>query len=632
MITVEEVDDNFMKRNIIVLLFLFLSSLAWSQETKLAQQYFRDGEYEKSAQLYKKLYEEKNFNDYYFKYYFNSLLNLGAYEEAEVAIKKAIKKRPQDTHLLVRQGALLERRFENEKAKKLYDKAIRELTNNRTQILRTANVFSELTKYDYALKVYERGVELSKNVQLYASNLAELHRRSGNEKKMIEYYLLYASTNASSLKYVKQVLQRQYSDSLGIYLKEQLFQRIQEEPEEILYVDLLAWVYVQDKEYNKALRQMIALDRRMNEEGSRVFDLAVVAEKDKDFTTAIKAYQYITDHKNESNPYFLQAKRKQLSCRIEQLNTEGSLPKEELLKIREAFDATLASLGTNMRTAEISLEKAIFEAYYMNRTDLAIEILEELIGRRGLDENIKARAKLELGDYYLIIGKIWDGSLLFSQVDKAFQEGYYGELARFKNAKLSYFNGDFEWAKIQLDVLKRSTSKLISNDAIDLSVFISENIGMDSTEVPLQMYASAELNALQHKYKASFATLDSIAFLYPNHELEDDIWYLRANIYRSQHDYQNAEIFYKKVVENHADDIRGDNAMFELAELYENQLQQAEKALQLYERIFMDFPNSTFAIEARERYRTLSDKVVPKTDELDKMSKEVLFMRGYNAD
>jgi tetratricopeptide (TPR) repeat protein len=597
-----------MYRSLVVTIFLFfIVSLTWAQETKLAQQYFRDGEYEKSAQLYKKLYEEKNYNDYYFKYYFNSLLNLGAYEEAEEAIKKAIKKRPQETHLLVRQGALLERRFENEKAEKLYDKAIKALTNNRMQIVRTANVFNELTKYEYALKVYERGVELSDDVQLYASNLAELYRRTGNEKKMIEYYLLYAGSNANSLKYVKQVLQRQYSDSLGIYLKEVLFQRIQEKPDELFYVDLLSWVYVQGKEYNKALRQMIALDRRMNEEGFRVFDLAEIAEKDKDYATAIKAYQYIVDNKSENNPYFMQAKRKQLSCRIEQLNSEGSLPKEELLKIRDAFDAALTTLGTNNRTAEISLEKAIFEAYYMNRTDLAIDILEELISRRGLDENVKARAKLELGDYYLISGEIWDGSLLFSQVDKTFQEGYFGELARFKNAKLSYYTGDFEWAKIQLDVLKRSTSKLISNDAIDLSVFISENIGLDSTQIPLQMYARAELDALQHKYESAFSALDSIAFLYPDHELEDDIWYLKANIYKGQHDYSNAELYYKKVIDKHIDDIRGDNALFQLAELYDNQLKQPAKAKELYERIFMDFSNSTFAIEARERYRALSD-------------------------
>jgi tetratricopeptide (TPR) repeat protein len=599
-----------------MLFFTVSAFLAHSQESKLAMQYYQDGEYEKAAALFNKLYEEKNYNDYYFRYYFNSLLNMEAYEEAEKAIEKAIKRNPDDTQLLVRQGALLERKDENQKAEKLYEKAIDKLSADRNQIIRTANVFHEMNKYDYALRVYEKGVKLTGDKALFAANLADLYQRQGDTDKMVHYYLVYSSRNANTLKYVKQVFQRQYSDSLEYQLKEQLFTLIQDNPDELLYVDLLAWVYIQGKQYDKALRQVTALDRRMDEDGGRVFELAGVAQKDKDFSTAIKAYQYITENKSENSPYYIESKRQQMSCRIELLNMEGTLPESELQKIRDGFEEILNTLGKNNRTAEISLEYAVFEAYYMNRLDRAIDILNELIERRGLNEQIRAQAKLELGDYYLITGEIWEGSLLYSQVDKDFQEGFLGELARFKNAKLSYYNGDFEWSKIQLDVLKRATSKLISNDAIDLSVFISENIGLDSTEIPLQMYASAELDALQHKYGSAFATLDSIAFLYPDHELEDDIWYLRANIYRSQRDYANAEVFYKKVIDKHVENIRGDNALYELAELYENQLKQPDKAIALYERIFMDFSNSTFAIESRKRYRALTE--------------EEKFMRGLN--
>lgn len=621
-----------MVRTLFIVIFVFAGICLSGQESKLAQQYFRDGEYEKSAQLYKKLYEQKNYNDYYFKYYFNSLLNLGDYKAAEKAIKSAIKRKPKDTQLLVRHGALLERQNNKSGAEKLYEKAIKKLSNNRTQIIQTASAFNELSRYDYALRVYERGIELSQDDALFASNLADLNRRVGNIDKMVRYYLIYAKRNVNSLRYVKQVFQRQYSDSLNYIIQEQLFTNIQEDPEELMYVDLLAWTYVQTKSYNKALRQLIALDRRMNEEGNRVFSMAAVAEKDKDYKTAIKAYKYIVEEKNESNPYYFESRRKELDCRIKQLNAAGELPEAELLMIREGFLESIATLGKSNRTAEISLEHAIFEAYYMNRLDLSTEILKELVSRTGLNDRIKAKAKLELGDYYLIIGEIWEGSLLYSQVDKDFQEGFLGEMARFKNAKLSYFNGDFEWAKIQLDVLKSSTSKLISNDAIDLSVFISENTGLDSIQVPLQMYANAELSTLQHKYENAFATLDSIAFLYPDHELEDDIWYLKANTYRNKRDFTNAEIFYKKVIDKHAEDIRGDNAMYELAELYENQLKQPAKAQELYEKIFMDFTDSTFAIESRKRYRSLSGNTIIENEDLDKMTKEELFMRGLKRE
>ena len=74
-----------------------------------------------------------------------------------------------------------------------------------------------------------------------------------------------------------------------------------------------------------------------------------------------------------------------------------------------------------------------------------------------------------------------------------------GEEARFRNAKLAYYRGDFEWTQTQLEALKSSTSELISNDAINLSVFIIDNLGMDTSETPMQMFAHAELLMYQNK-------------------------------------------------------------------------------------------------------------------------------------
>jgi len=605
-----------MIRILIIGVLLFMQGVVFGQESKLAQNYYNNGEYEKAAVLYQKLYKKHAYNDYYFRYYYNSLLNLGEYKNCEKIIKDAIKKKPQDLFLLVRQGTLYEKLDQQDKAEKLYEKAIKKLKNDRNQVIRLASAFSQLTKYEYALNVYEKGIKLIGDETIFSSSLAELYRRKGDIEQMIKYYLIYSKKNANSLKYVKQILQREYSDSLSLVLKNQLYENIQKDPEETTYIKLLGWVFIQNKEYSKALRQLISLDKRLEEDGKQVFEIAQIAEKDKDYNTAIKAYQYISEEKNLNNSYLLQSERNLLICMKNKLKDEGNLTEQELLNIKNKYIKTLDKLGVNNRTAYISIEYANFEAIYMNHLDPAIKILSELISRAGLNDRIKAKAKLDLGDYYLMSGEIWEGSLLYSQVDKDFQEGFLGEIARFKNAKLSYYNGDFEWSKIQLDVLKSATSKLISNDAIELSVFISENIGLDSTTIPLKMYANSELLAYQHKYDESFANLDSIAFLYPNHELEDDIWYLKAHLYLGLKDYENTVIYYKKIIDNHAEDIRGDNAMFELAQLYENILNKPEKANEIYEKIFIDYSNSTFAIEARKSYRALSE--------------QTKFMRGIN--
>jgi TolA-binding protein len=93
--------------------------------------------------------------------------------------------------------------------------------------------------------------------------------------------------------------------------------------------------------------------------------------------------------------------------------------------------------------------------------------------------------------------------------------------------------------------------------------------------------------------------------LYPEHGLQDDIKYARAQIAMKERKYETAEGLFLDIIENHKEEIRADNAMFELANLYEHQLNQPDKAMELYERIFIEFSGSTFSIEARKRYRFL---------------------------
>ena len=53
-------------------LFLFVSILAYSQEARLAQEYYNNGEFEKAAVLYEKL-SKSGKNDFYFNRYVESV-------------------------------------------------------------------------------------------------------------------------------------------------------------------------------------------------------------------------------------------------------------------------------------------------------------------------------------------------------------------------------------------------------------------------------------------------------------------------------------------------------------------------------------------------------------------------------
>jgi tetratricopeptide (TPR) repeat protein len=593
-------------RFILALVIIFFFSVTISaQDARLAQQYYRNGEYEKAAVLYEQLFEKNEQNDFYFDRYVESLLALEDFDNAEKVIKKQIRREPSNVKLYVTYGKLYERQYQDDKAMDQYRKAIDNLPRDRFSVIKLANAFSSLTKYELAIEAYEKGTQLLRDNQIFAYNLADLYRRKGDAEKMIEYYLNSLDANPSRLENLQTVFQRYLSEDDFLELQKQLYARIQDTPNVDYYPELLAWVFIQRKDYQNALRQVRALDRRLRENGARVYRLAQIAANDKDYDAAIEAYDYIVERKGAASSFYIDAKREGLRARRNKLVEGYDYTKEELQELEKQYEEFLNEFGRSKMTASIILELADLEAIYLNNLDKAVNLLTELINFPNVDPNLQGYAKLNLADYYLMEGEIWEATLLYSQVDKAFKEDILGHEARYRNAKLSYYHGDFQWAQAQFDVLKASTSKLIANDALDLSVFIMDNLGLDSTANPLHLYSEADLLVFQNRFEEAFQKLDTLLQEFPQHALEDDVLYLKARIYKKKRNYDKAAEMLQRIIEAHPEEIRADNALFELAELYETHLGDVEKAKTLYETLFIDYSGSTFAVEARKRYRRL---------------------------
>ncbi len=592
---------------ILPLLFLGLSfsTQVLAQDAKLAQQYYQDGEFEKAGVLFNKLYRQNENNSYYFNKYIDCLIAMEDYEACEKAVKKEIKRKPKNVDLLVTYGNIFERQYKDEEAKEQYEKAIKKLTGERFVITKLANAFIGLTKYDLAIETYEKGSKLLKNKNIFAYNLGDLYRRKGDTPKMIDGYLNSLAENPSRLNSLKTTFQRYLAEEDFDELQIQLYDRIQKSPDATYYPELLSWVFIQRKDYRNALRQVKALDNKLGENGGRVYRLAEIASNDKDYDTAILGYDYIITEKGKTSTYYIEAKRESLTCKRNRLVEGYEYTEADLRDIESKYETFLNEFGRNKTTATIIAELANLEAFYLNDLDKAIQLLNEMIKFPRLNPNVQARGKISLADFYLMQGEIWESTLLYSQVDKKYKDDILGHEARFRNAKLSYYAGDFQWAQTQFDVLKASTSKLIANDALDLSIFIMDNLGLDSIARPMQLYAQADLLVFQNRFDDAFLKLDTIQGQYPEHSLEDDIYYLKSGIYTKQRDYTSAISMLDAIIADHADGIRADNALFNLAEIYELHQVDLEKAKNLYEKIFIDYSDSTFAVEARKRFRKL---------------------------
>lgn len=598
-------------RNIVLALCCLIYLDGWGQESRLADQYFENGEYEKAAQLYLKMYSEQNAAEQYFERYIDCLAALERYDDAEQSLRKEIKRKPKAVFNYAKLGDVLKMQNKAEEAESAYSTAIKELPPDRYQINKLANVFLKSMDFELAVQVYDKGGKLVKDPEAFAFNLGDLYRQSGDFKKMTEQYLISLRSDPRRLSTMQMLFQRFLPEEEYGELQAQLFEMLIAYPEkEEVLTEMLAWSFLQQKDYKNALRQTKSLDTKLKEGGARVFNLGITAANERDYDAAIEAFRYITETSGQGSPYYYEAKKNLLKTQREKLVHSQDLKTQDLHILEQDYNIFINENNRSRQVAPLMIELAELQALHLHQLDTAIAILEEVILIPGIHLDVQSQAKMQLGDYYLINGNIWDATLLYSQVDKAYKDDPLGHEARFRNARLSYFKEDFEWAQAQFDVLKASTSKLIANDALDMSVFIMDNLGLDTNEVAMGMYARADLLVYQNKFDDAFKLLNELVDKFPNHTLVDDVLYLKGRIYLNQRNFEKAVQYFEKVVQDFPEDIRADNALFFLGEIYQGPLNDQGKAMAFYEKLFSDYSNSTFAIDARKRYRKIrGDKV-----------------------
>jgi tetratricopeptide (TPR) repeat protein len=203
------------------------------------------------------------------------------------------------------------------------------------------------------------------------------------------------------------------------------------------------------------------------------------------------------------------------------------------------------------------------------------------------------------------MGQPWESTLLYSQVEKSARETPIGYEAKLKNAKLSYFKGDFALAQDHLDILKLATTREIANDAISLSLLIKDNTMLDSNEVAMQRFAEVDLLIFQNKKHRAVQTLDSMRVQFPSHSLTDEILWRAANLKMELGAFDAAIQDLEQLSAGFGFDILGDDAMYLKGIIYEEHLKDREKAMEIYNHFLTSYPGSNYAAEVRKRFRVL---------------------------
>ena len=582
-----------------LVLILFFAVSGFSQTEQLAKNYFDRGDFEKALNIYEKLVKEEPGNPDYFFGLIATYQQLERFQKAEDLLKYKVNNTANAPHYLVELGHNYELQQKQEQAEQFYQEALRAIESRPNYAFSIARTFEKYSLLNNAVAAYELGMKMNPGAE-YHIQLARLYGEQGEIEKMFSNYINVLGSNPNLLPGVSRIygqfITADPANEANIIFRKLLLKKLQED-QNILYNEMLSWLFVQQKEFKKAFLQEKAIYRRSQQGLNPIMRLTVLANEEGDAETALEILDFIIEETPQEEVK-LQAQQLRLNILKE------TLPREKYSEIETAYQQLFDYYGTGVNTLSLQIDYANFLAFDLQRGEEAEKLLRGLL-EQDLQKLEEAALKMALSDILVLDEKFNQALIFYTQVQNLVQNDIIAQMARFKVAKTSYFKGDFQWATIQLDVLKSATSQLIANDAMELALMISENSLDDSTQTALKLYARADLLAFQEKKEEAVKVLDSVLTQHKGEKIEDDALLKQALIFEERGEFIKAEANYLKLIQHYKNGVLGDNAHYRLAELYANELEQPEKAQEFYEKIIFNYADSIYFVDARKKFRKL---------------------------
>ena len=594
---------------------------------QLAKKYYLDSDYEKAALYYEKIFKESEHRLKIYENYKSTFIELNKFKEAEKLIKTLIKENPNKLKFLVDLGVIYGLVDRSDKKNQVFDKAIEQIIKETSydNAFDLGLAFEKIGNLEKALEVYLNFE--SKNLLnpfAFHSKIALIYNKTGKTNKMINTFFEMLDFNNKFLQNVQNGLVNSIDFQNNLkekeILRQSIIEKIQANPKKIVYIELLAWFYMLNNDYENAYTQIKALDKKLNKNGSKLLELGNTALNNQDFKVAIKCFDDV-DLKSNSLEYKFEAKNKKLFALKSKILYGNKIIQEELEELKANYLLILSQLNNSknvynnsLRKYNLLLDLSEIEAFYLGDISSAKQHLNNAILIPRLKEKQKGNAKLKLANILVLEDNIWEASLMYLQIEKQFKDDQLGHLAKFKNAQVYYFSGEYDWCQAQLKVLKASTSKLIANDALELSVLISDNYNMDTSEVAMKLFSYADMLTFQQQFSKANILYDSILKNFKNHSLNDEIIFRKAKIDLKQHNYQKAVEHFKLLIDNYPNSILLDNSLFLIASIYEEKIKDFDQAKKYFKTILFDHKGSLYAAESRKRFRKLAGSTNEKIE------------------
>ncbi|MCB2204660.1 tetratricopeptide repeat protein [bacterium] len=606
-----------------IVLFLFLCPLAQQvahaqaaderNTLRLAQTYEQAGRYEDALRYYQDLSRSNPQNSTYFEGLRRTLTALKRLEDVRQLLTERMQLQPKEFQLWVYRGGIFMQRGESDSAEADWEYAISLNTKNGQVYSLVADQCLNAREYEKGISYLKRGREALGSPQLFAFEIARASAMAMDFDGAMDEYLGYLRAVPQSLFQIQQQLSMysEIPEALDAAVR-RAREQADEYPSSESLRYLLAWLYMERKDYASAYQVYRDLDRIKHAGGMEILKFASRAFNDKAYREAARAFKDVVNEHPDAT-YLPQAEFQHARSIEELYATEGmpdaltpsttNYPSTESVSSYQGaitlYEDVAEKYPGQPMASEALYRIGLIKFERFGDTDGALEILKDISESRR-NHFGKADADILIGDIQLARGDIdaaleqYNAVLPSRQIEEATRRKL-----QYKIAEAYFFAGRFDTVTVLLGPLMEEVDTDIANDALDLTALIAQY--SDPGELPLQRYARVLFLERQKKYSEAAAQAADLIAEFPTHDIVDLAWLKKAELEERTGDTAGAAESYGNFLATRTESFLRDRGIIGLARLNEEKLGNNARALELYEQLLNDYPYSQFVPQARER-------------------------------
>jgi len=545
---------------------------------------------------------------------------MNEYDKAINLVHRQLRENPSDESLLSALGGLYDLAGKTATADSVWHVVLGRDRQNANLYRLVAAQLIDHREYERAIQIYLEGRESTKNQMLFLEELASLYGALHQYEAVASEYVKLIRSNPQQVSTVEARLssftgrEEARRAALVVVQKE-----VRQTPEQIPILSLLAWLYMDGKEYDAALEQYRLIDRITKANGHEIFQFGQRAAQERAYAVSAKAFREVVEKHERQD--ILPLARLGYARALEELSAENdtvaqlfrgtSTTSSENARVSESqqtFQGVLALYGGLTRdypNTDIAMQAFFrigtirFDRFFdLNGASAAFDTVRRL----PQNGNLVYEATMNLGEIQTARNDLVRAHREYGQLLKIVPEPYRDRVL-FRIAELDYFEARFDTAAGSLQRISMNLANDLANDALQLLYFIQENRA--AGQEALAEFAHADLLARQRKYSEALALFESVTKRFAATPLLDDAMMRTGDLHLLLNETDSALVVFGRIINDMPTSILRDRAQMKIGEVYEVRLKDKHKAIEAYEAVLANYPTSLFVEEARKKIRVL---------------------------